>query len=1253
MASTDVPASRKAKQISMLEHAKKKSMWSGSKNAQTIESYVLSEDAGEKVFKTKDLKYPPALLKIIDEVIVNAIDHHTHYPKLVTEIKIEVKDNTIAVYNNGPGIPVELTKNINGVEMYTPQLIASEFLAGDNLDDVGTNVKGGTNGIGLKLAAAFSSTLVLETVDAVSGMHYIQSFKNGLTVIEPPEMKKSKEKPYTRITFTPDYSEFKLNPEKFSPTLSEILQTRAWQAAAYTSAKVYFNKTPIPLKSFEDFCQMHTENLVYSAEMTQISGKYPWEVCFAVSDGKERNISIVNGVYMPKGGTHIQHIQKQLVDALRPYVEKGLTKKSGVKFNKNFITNNVFVFMKGAIPSPEFLSQTKEAISDPIEKFAGYSIADMHWKRIWELIGPSIMATFLKKQLGDLKTRANRGKVDVPKYKEAKYCRDAKKCHQCGLIITEGDSASGTADTGLLAKASPNFNYDWFGVYGIQGVPMNGLKESLEIKQKDKKTMDDSAVNKPISRKKITDSDVDSKSDSEPKTSKSSAKSSASKPASKSKKAADDFVLPPRRVPNQKLIDNERIDSLKKILGLDYNKTYALTEIGDKEFKTLRYGFIVGLTDQDLDGFNIFGMIVTYLLTYWPSLIFRNFIRRINTPVIRLYPNSKKLLVEEFYSEREYRRWIEEHGENVASRYTIEFYKGLGTHDEVKGEVTQMFRNIDQKIKTYVFDNDFLKNMTIYYGKETASRKKVLATNVDEEHDDELIEPISKQFVIDTKLYQRDNIIRKLLNLIDGFVTSRRKVFFAARKQGRNKIKVAGLAGIAVEHADYHHGETSLEQTIVRMAQGFPMARNLPLLQPYGQFGTRSKGYKDYAASRYIHTMINWRLADTLFRREDDYILEYEVSDGHRYEPKYYMPVIPYVLCESNDIPATGWKITMHARHIDDILKNTRDMIQGKIKACGRLGPWKKDFKGRIRNYNGKSYYVGNYHYIESENAIHIDELPPGICSNAYLRGSDEDKIKKNGGAKKGIQTKEWIDDFEDNTDMNSVNIILYLKPGAYEAITSEESKYGNETFDAFTEYLELKECITHHINLVNQHGEVVEYKKYEDVFNDWFVFRKKLYEVRVEREIILINLEIKMLKNMQRFSTSHDSYGITNKTTESAAVSIIKKNKYDIFNHTLLASPKYTTVDQLILMITSAEYGADYDYLLRMSYRDLTEEAYAKREQRIADLLDRLKYLNDETGLFKGAKIWLKELDELEEAIKTGIETKWRYGENAHKFKN
>lgn len=1248
------PTVRRAKQISMLEHAKKKSMWAGSKNSQTIESYVLTTTEEGKVFQLEGLKYPPVLLKIIDEVIVNAIDHHTHYPKLVTEIKIAVTDlGEIEVYNNGPGIPVEKTQNINGVEMYLPQLIASEFLAGDNLDDDGSNTKGGTNGIGLKLASAFSKHLVLETVDATTSLHYKQIFKDGLTIVEVPEVKPSAKsvKPYTRITFLPDYTEFKLDNKKFQPTLAKLLETRAWQAAAYTSAKVSYNNTLVPVNSFEDFCQMFTENLVMPSKLTKSekSSDYPWEICLSVSDGKERQMSIINGVFIPKGGTHIQHIQNLLVANLRDRVEKEI-KKSGVKFNKNYITNNVFIFMKGPVPSPEFLSQTKEAISDPIEKFANYEFPARDWGKIWELLEPAIMATFLKKQLGDTKTRANRGKVDVPKYKEAKFCRDAKKCHQCGLIVTEGDSASGTADIGLHSKASPNFNYDWFGVYSIGGVPVNGLKESLELKTK--KTKDDSHIvhttPKPRGRRAAqTDAAVDL----ETKSTKTAKKSPVRKP--KQKISKDDLDLPPRRTPNMKIQKNERIDSLKKVLGLDYNKTYTQTEIGDKEFKTLRYGFIVGLTDQDLDGFNIFGLLATYFMTYWPALVQRGFLRRINTPVIRAYPkNSKKDKVKEFYSEREAREWLLSVGEDtVKNKYKIKYYKGLGSHKQAFKEVTQIFKNIGQKIRTYTLDAKSFETMYIYYGNDTAPRKVHLADPHIEEASDALSLPITQHFKIDTKLYQRDNIIRKLLAVPDGFVDSRRKVFFTARKNGRNEIKVQGLAGKVVADANYHHGEASLEQTIVRMAQGYPMARNLPLLLPLGQFGTRAKGYKDYAASRYIFTMVNHRLTDKLFRKEDDYILYYELDDGERYEPKYYVPIIPYVLCEDNELPATGWKISVYARDIRAIFKNTREMIMGKINKCKKLPPWLRGFKGTLKTYKNRTYTVGVYEYLEAENALHITELPVGVFSNSYLKGSDDDKIKKKVEDKKGIQILEWIDDIDDNTAMDGVDIMLYLKTGAYDALTADDSKYGNEVFDAFEDYFQLKEPIHHHINLVNEKHEVVEYKTYEDVFNDWFEFRKKLYAVRVERELILNDLEVKMLRNMQRFSKNHDNYGITNKTSEEAANAILKKEKYEIFNHTVLENPKYTSIEVLRDTIMLEEYGASYDYILRMSYRDLTENAYNKREARIQELLERKQYLIDDDGLFVGAKIWLVELDELEKSIQDGLTSEWFYGENEYTF--
>ena len=1218
---TEKPAARIAKQIDMRTHTLSKSMWAGSKKVQSILSPVLTYDkeCESNIFEFKNLSYPPALFKIIDEGVVNAIDHCDHYSKLVNKIKISIDDDgKITIYNNGPGIPVIETENIKGTKMYMPQLIASEFLAGDNLDDTGNNTKGGTNGIGLKLIAGFSTELTLETVDADTGLKFVQTYANRLLDIQPPTITKSKEKPYTQISFTPVYPEFGLDFKKFKPVMIDLLTARAWQAAAYCSASIYFNDAKIPIKAFSDFCQMFTANEILSLTMCQPNKKHPWNVCVAVSDGKEQQISIVNGVFMPKGGTHIQHIQNQLISNLRERVEKEL-KKSQIKFNKNYITNNVMIFMKGSIPSPEFLSQTKEAISDPVDKFEKYAILERDWSSIWALLKDAVLSSFFKKQYGESRSRANRNKIDVPKYTEARNCRVKNSCLECGLIVTEGDSATGTANLGLLSKASPTFNYDWFGTFSIGGVPINGFKESLEIKVKVK---DDSDIKR------------------------------AGKKGNTAKKAQDDSDIVIKRYPNKKVIKNERISSLVKVLGLDYNKTYGFNEIGEKEWNTMRYGFIVGLTDQDLDGFNIYGLLATYIITYWPMLVERKFLRRINTPVIRALPKNKKNFVKEFYNEKEYKIWNDSLDDAQKKEYTIKYYKGLGSHNAQRKEVFQMFKNIKEKIKIYDFDADAVKNMLIYYGKDTAPRKVALADPHFDIETNGLLVPISEHFTIQTKAYQRDNIIRKLLSAVDGFVSSRRKVFYVARKNGSNSIKVQGLAGKVVADADYHHGEASLEQTIIRMAQAFPMARNLPLLIPDGMFGTRNMGYKNAAGSRYIYTRINDKLANKIFRKEDDYILEYEQSDGKPMEPKYYVPIIPYVLCEDNQLPATGWKISIYARKIDSIIDNVRKMITGEISKCGRLPPWRKDFKGSLKRYKNKWYYIGTYYYDAEENVLTITELPPGTYSSAYLKGTDDEKISRR-GERRGIQTSEWITDFEDYTDTNNVNIKLFLKEGAYEEITGEESKYGNETIDPIIDCFKLMEPIIHLINLVDENHTVVEYKSYEDVFNHWYGFRKKLYGVRVEREIILTDLRIKMLENIQRFSGEHDSFNITKYTAEEKTISILTNNGYDIFNHKLLENPQFTNIKELITLITKKDHGANYDYLLRLRYSELQEESFKKRDEKIKELRERLKYLTEDMGLFTGAKIWLSEIDDLTKAIEEGVRTAWKYGDDEYQYEN
>lgn len=113
------------------------------------------------------------------------------------------------------------------------------------------------------------------------------------------------------------------------------------------------------------------------------------------------------------------------------------------------------------------------------------------------------------------------------------------------------------------------------------------------------------------------------------------------------------------------------------------------------------------------------------------------------------------------------------------------------------------------------------------------------------------------------------------------------------------------LVGYVSEHAAYHHGELSLTQTIVALAQDFVGSNNLNLLNPSGQFGTRDQGGKDHASGRYINTL-PMPIARTIFHPDDDAILNDQHEDNNPIEPEFYMPVVPMVLINGAEGIGTG-----------------------------------------------------------------------------------------------------------------------------------------------------------------------------------------------------------------------------------------------------------------------------------------------------------------------------------------------------------
>ena len=144
--------------------------------------------------------------------------------------------------------------------------------------------------------------------------------------------------------------------------------------------------------------------------------------------------------------------------------------------------------------------------------------------------------------------------------------------------------------------------------------------------------------------------------------------------------------------------------------------------------------------------------------------------------------------------------------------------------------------------------------------------------------------------------FSAEDIKRSIPNAIDGLKPSQRKVMYACLKKNlTTDMKVAQLSGYVAEQTAYHHGEASLQGTIVNLAQNFVGSNNLNLLVPSGQFGTRLLGGKDSASARYIFTRLE-PVARKVFDPEDNAVLSYVIDDGQKVEPEFYAPIVPMVL---------------------------------------------------------------------------------------------------------------------------------------------------------------------------------------------------------------------------------------------------------------------------------------------------------------------------------------------------------------------
>jgi len=296
------------------------------------------------------ITYIPALYKIVDEIIVNAIDQYTRLQttsskklqKYVTKIEINVDEESgiIEVINNGEGIDIVMMEEHN---MYPPELIFGCLLTSSNYDETEKKVTGGKNGYGAKLTNIFSKRFVVETVDHKRKLKYLQVFEKNMSQKNKPEIVKYTKEPFTRIQFLPDYKRFNLTNINKDTFL--LLKKRAWDVAAWVgdTVKVFFNGTEILTNTFKEYTSMYLGN--FKERIYEKCNKY-WEIVATYNqDETFEQVSFVNGINTIRGGKHVEYIVDQIKDKLVEFIKKKYKKI----IKPIYVRNQLMVFVKSSI----------------------------------------------------------------------------------------------------------------------------------------------------------------------------------------------------------------------------------------------------------------------------------------------------------------------------------------------------------------------------------------------------------------------------------------------------------------------------------------------------------------------------------------------------------------------------------------------------------------------------------------------------------------------------------------------------------------------------------------------------------------------------------------------------------------------------------------------------------------------------------------------------------------------------------------
>ncbi|CAD2106595.1 DNA topoisomerase 2, putative [Plasmodium vinckei] len=1193
----------------------------GSVEMHTQQLWVWNKEKNRMV--QKNITYVPGLYKIFDEIIVNAADvkarekEKSENPMTCIKIEINREQKKISVYNDGEGIPVDIHKEMN---IYVPHMIFGELLTSDNYDDAEDRITGGRNGFGAKLTNIFSKEFTVQCGDNSRKREFKMTWSQNMSKFSEPHIKNYNGKDYVKVTFKPDLDKFGMT--ELDDDIECLLHKRVYDLAGTCNVRVYLNGSRLPVKDFKSYVDLYLRDNSHPANNPSVSkntlnGNTDASVNKTI-DNLDVSVSQDNGgatgdvtpsKTAEENGNSNFNNNKYEEEIVKIHEKQHrweivISKTDGSQFQQVSFVNSICT-TKGGTHVSYIVDQLLNSLSKKAnaKNKGGMEIKSGHIRNhLWVFVNCLIVNPTFDSQTKETLTT-----------KQAKF---GSKCILTDKTINNVLKSSILSNILLWAQA----------------------KAQVELRKK-MKAGSSKAKERIIGIPKLEDAnDAGSKYSQECTlilTEGDSAKTSCL--AGLSIVGRDRYGVFPlkgkllnvRDASFKQLMDNKEIQNIFKIMGLD------ITDKNKQDIKGLRYGSLMIMTDQDYDGSHIKGLLINMIHKFWPSLLkHKGFLCEFVTPIVKVQKGNQEL---SFFTIAEYEQWKE--STNLLG-WKIKYYKGLGTSTDK--EFKQYFSDIQSHKIVFLWTGDRDgDSIDMAFSKKRIEDRKlwlqnfILGSYVDhKEKDLSYYDFVNKELIY----YSRYDTERSIPNIMDGWKPGQRKVLYGCFKRNlRNECKVAQLVGYIAEHSAYHHGESSLQQTIINMAQTFVGSNNINFLEPCGQFGSRKEGGKDASAARYIFTKLA-SSTRSIFNEFDDPILKYLNEEGQKIEPQYYIPVIPTILVNGCEGIGTGYSSFIPNYNYKDIINNIKKYIDKEPLVP--MVPWYKDFKGRIES-NGKSGYetIGIINKIDDE-TLEITELPIKRWTQDYKEFLEELLTD---------EKNQLILDYIDNSSHEDVCFTIKMDP----------VKLKKAEEEGLEKVFKLKSTLTTtNMTLFDSNLKLQRYASELDILKDFCFHRLNAYNDRKSYLISKLEKEKRIISNKTKFILAIiNGELVVNKKKKKILVEELYRKGYDpykdihkvkkeeIFEQELLEAAENPEDNEEIIAGVTVK---DYNYLLNMPIFSLTLE-------KVEELLAQLKEKEQELEILKSITVetmWLKDIEKVEEAIEFQRNVELANREESNKFK-